>query len=332
MRYYDVFNGDADGICALHQLRLADPLDSTLVTGLKHEIALLDRVDAREGDVVTVLDLSLDRNREALVRLLERGVHVRYFDHHYAGPIPPSRDLVAVLDGDGKVCTSALVDRHLAGRHRAWAVVGAFGDGLEELAGRLAGTIGLDAESTAQLRDLGKALNYNAYGASVADVALPPQAAYRLVQPYREPLELLRREPIVASIAAQRRDDLDRAAEVPALRRTDRAEAYVLPDATWSRRVSGEFANRLALAAPHKAHAVIVPLGGGAFGASVRSPRARTPLAVDFCRGFPTGGGRGEAAGIERIAQCDLDAFLAAFERSWAAAVPAGAPATATTG
>ena len=37
MRYFDVFNGDADGICALHQLRLADPLDSTLVTGLKPE-------------------------------------------------------------------------------------------------------------------------------------------------------------------------------------------------------------------------------------------------------------------------------------------------------
>jgi hypothetical protein len=34
MRYHDVFNGDADGICALHQLRLADPLDSILVTGL----------------------------------------------------------------------------------------------------------------------------------------------------------------------------------------------------------------------------------------------------------------------------------------------------------
>ena len=30
MRYHDVFNGDADGICALHPLRLADPVESTL--------------------------------------------------------------------------------------------------------------------------------------------------------------------------------------------------------------------------------------------------------------------------------------------------------------
>ena len=98
MAYYDVFNGDADGICALHQLRLADPLDSVLVTGLKREIALLDRVPARDGDVVNVLDISLDRNREALERLLDRGVVVRYFDHHYPGAIPEHRNLEVVVD------------------------------------------------------------------------------------------------------------------------------------------------------------------------------------------------------------------------------------------
>src|SRR4051812_36922186 len=97
IRYYDVFNGDADGICALHQLRLTDPLDSILVTGLKHDIALLGRVPAQRGDVVTVLDLSLDRNRPALLSLLARGVHVRYFDHHYAGPIPAHDDLEPII-------------------------------------------------------------------------------------------------------------------------------------------------------------------------------------------------------------------------------------------
>lgn len=28
----DIFNGDADGICALIQLRLAEPLDTRLIT------------------------------------------------------------------------------------------------------------------------------------------------------------------------------------------------------------------------------------------------------------------------------------------------------------
>jgi hypothetical protein len=122
---------------------------------------------------------------------------------------------------------------------------------------------------------------------------------------------------VIAGIAAARRADLDLAMQVPALRRSEPADAYVLPDAAWSRRVSGEFANCLALAAPHKAHAVIYPLGDGGFGASVRSPRGRIPLACDFCRAFPTGGGRRESAGIERIAPHDLDHFLAAFEINW---------------
>ncbi|RUM38930.1 MAG: acetyltransferase, partial [Desulfobulbus sp.] len=40
---YDVFNGDADGICALHQLRLHDPRpDAHLVTGVKRDICLLE--------------------------------------------------------------------------------------------------------------------------------------------------------------------------------------------------------------------------------------------------------------------------------------------------
>ena len=154
MTRYDVFNGDADGICALHQLRLADPADSTLVTGLKRDIALLDRVPARSGDVVTVLDVSLDRNREALVAMLVGGVVVHYFDHHYAGGIPRHHAFLSVIDESGRLCTSAIVDRYLGGAHRAWAVVGAFGDGLDALAVDLARGLGIDAAHLEQLRGL----------------------------------------------------------------------------------------------------------------------------------------------------------------------------------
>ena len=47
--HYDVFNGDADGICALLQLRLEMPLVSTRITGIKRDIALLGRVPADPG-------------------------------------------------------------------------------------------------------------------------------------------------------------------------------------------------------------------------------------------------------------------------------------------
>ena len=36
MTCFDVFNGDADGLCALQQLRLEDPRDAVLVLSLIH--------------------------------------------------------------------------------------------------------------------------------------------------------------------------------------------------------------------------------------------------------------------------------------------------------
>ena len=70
---YDVFNGDADGICSLLQLRKAEPREATLVTGVKRDIDLLEKVNAAAGDRITVLDVSLDKNRGALDRALAAG-------------------------------------------------------------------------------------------------------------------------------------------------------------------------------------------------------------------------------------------------------------------
>ena len=50
MTHYDVCNGDADGLFALRQLRLAEPVESIVVTGIKRDIALLGRVPAVAGD------------------------------------------------------------------------------------------------------------------------------------------------------------------------------------------------------------------------------------------------------------------------------------------
>src|SRR5690606_26020239 len=116
--------------------------EAVLVTGLKREIALLERVPARAGDQVLVCDLSMERNRPALLRLLESGVRVRYFDHHAAGEVPRHPGLEAHVDLGSGVCTSVLVDRHLGGRFRAWAVVGAFGDNLRGVAEGLATQLG----------------------------------------------------------------------------------------------------------------------------------------------------------------------------------------------
>ena len=60
MTNFYAFNGDADGLCALQQLRLADAAPAELITGVKRDIELLQRVPAKAGDCVTVLDVSLE--------------------------------------------------------------------------------------------------------------------------------------------------------------------------------------------------------------------------------------------------------------------------------
>mgnify|MGYP007077675083 CR=1 FL=1 len=62
MADFDVFNGDADGICALLQLRFAEPRDAQLVTGVKRDIDLLKKVQPQSGDRITVLCIASSLN------------------------------------------------------------------------------------------------------------------------------------------------------------------------------------------------------------------------------------------------------------------------------
>lgn len=98
MQIYDVFNGDADGICALIQLRLAEPCDSTLVTGVKRDIALAQRVPVDLPARVNILDVSLDKNREAVDALLAAGCSVFYVDHHFPGETLPDAPSFTALN------------------------------------------------------------------------------------------------------------------------------------------------------------------------------------------------------------------------------------------
>ena len=143
MACIDIFNGDADGICALVQLRHAEPGESRLVTGVKRDIQLVDQVEYSAGDEVTVLDISFDKNRDGVARALQAGARIRYFDHHFAGEIPESDELDVHINTASDVCTSMLVDQFLQGAFRGWAVVGAFGDNLKKSAapGKVAGIV-----------------------------------------------------------------------------------------------------------------------------------------------------------------------------------------------
>ena len=171
---FDVFNGDADGVCALHQMRLASPADSILITGPKREINLLERVKAKAGDEVLVLDIALSNNRAALDRLLEDGVRVRYFDHHQPGDIPQHPAFEPHINTSPEACTSLLVNDYLAGRHSVWAVTAAFGDNLASAARQAGKPLNLSEWQIDQLKVLGECLNYNGYGESLKTSTTTP--------------------------------------------------------------------------------------------------------------------------------------------------------------
>lgn len=310
MTHYDVFNGDADGLCSLHQLRLEEPRESVLVTGVKRDIALLARVGAQRGDAVTVLDVSAATNRTALEALLERGVVVQYFDHHFAGELPRHLGLRATIDTSPGVCTGMLVDRYLQGKRRIWAVVAAFGDNLDESARALAAPLGLDAAQLDALRELGENLAYNAYGDTEADLIVQPAALYRTLSRYANPFSLIANEPVLDRIGAARRDDLAQARALEPEFALERATVCVLPDAAWSRRVRGAFGNDLANRFPDLAHAILTPDAQGGYVVSVRAPRTKPTGADALCREFATGGGRAAAAGINHLPLEELPEFV----------------------
>lgn len=317
MAKFDVFNGDADGICALHQLRLNDPAKAELVTGVKREIRLLERLGkARKADV-TVLDISLHENREALDGLLQRGCRVRYFDHHFAGEIPSHPGLETHIEVSPRTCTSLLVDRHLGGKFRAWAVTGAFGDNLVEVANHAARSLNLTGQEVAGLRTLGELLNFNSYGETLGDLYFPPADLYRAVSKYPDPLEFLTTSPEADRLQRGYLADTTRMQRQQPLLEGPMGIVVRLPGMAWGRRMMGIHANELANENPGRAAAVMVPNGDATLRVSVRAPLA-SPLGADLlCRGFPTGGGRPNAAGITALPETEVGAFLEAFRRTF---------------
>ena len=312
MQFYDIFNGDADGICALQQLRLDEPRASVLVTGVKRDINLLARVTAAPRDELTVLDISLKSNAPALRRALEAGARCRYFDHHATGDIPRHANLRTYIDTAPDTCTSLIVDRYLEGRHRPWAVVAAFGDNLPGPARRAAADLDLDEQGIERLRELGEFINYNAYGETVDDLHYHPADLFETISHYSDPGEFISGEPVFDVLRDALADDLGRAGALAPQTASAGAALYVLPDAAWSRRIQGFFANQLALRHPKRAHALLVGRAGG-YTVSVRAPTDNPRGADALCLKFETGGGRQAAAGVNLLPEADYSRFAAEF-------------------
>ncbi len=318
MATIDVFNGDADGICALIQYRLAHPSDSTLITGVKRDIKLLDKITAKEGDQITVFDISMEKNNSALQQALNAGANVFYVDHHLSGEIPNHPTLTAIIDTSADTCTSLLVDQHLNGKYKEWAIVAAFGDNMTGSAEKAASTLTLKESQIAQLKRLGISVNYNGYGNHVDDLHFQPDALYKEMINYSSPLDFISDSQSVYHELQDGYDsDIAKTSNLKPEINKQHIAIYKLPNEDWARRVSGVFGNQLANQYPDRAHAVLTQHPESGYVVSVRAPLNNLDHAGELCKQFSNGGGRKGAAGINQLPASELERFTVLFENTY---------------
>ncbi|GLX86667.1 acetyltransferase [Thalassotalea loyana] len=313
--HYDVFNGDADGIVALIQLRLANPIESELITGVKRDISLLQQVDATKAKSVTVLDVSMEKNIDALHQLLEAGIDIDYIDHHRPGDIPRSDHLTVNIDTDANTCTSLLVNEMLNGKYAYWAIAAAFGDNMIQAAEKLVEQYQLNQGQAELLKRLGVYINYNGYGQSINDLHFKPDELFKALVKFENPFELIELDnSIFHQLADAYHEDMMKAKSSPTLYDSTVLSVVELVDEPWSRRVSGVYGNDLANQSPNKAHAVFTLNNDDTYTVSLRAPLSNKQGAGDLCAKFATGGGRAAAAGINRLPKSEIELFINTVE------------------
>jgi hypothetical protein len=311
--HYDVFNGDADGIIALLQLRLSEPKESILITDVKRDIKLLSQVAAQKDiSSVTVLDVSMEKNQDALHSLLNAKVDVFYCDHHRTGEVPSSAHLETLVDTTPECCTSLLINQKLNGQHVAWAIAAAFGDNLKTVATKLAIENGFDDSQIAFLEELGTLVNYNGYGASLSELHFTPVELYQTLYQYPNPFDLLSDEKSVFyHLRSAYQSDNQQVSILAPTYENHSVRVFELPSETWARRISGVFGNEIVNQDPSRAQAVLTRnQDGESYTVSLRAPLSNRTGADEVCSSFPTGGGRKAAAGINALFEEDKQLFI----------------------
>ena len=312
---YDIFNGDADGIIALLQLRRAKPKDSQLITGVKRDISLLKNITTKSGDSVTALDISMEKNIDALNNHLEVGAKVLYVDHHRSGDIPASDSLTAHINLDANSCTSLIVDELLNGKYHLWAITAAYGDNLIAKADELASAARLTSQQSEQLKELGTLINYNGYGSHVDDLHYHPKDLYLSLLPYESPFDVINdTNSAFYKLQTAYKSDMENALAIAPRYNGELFTLFELPNQAWARRISGVYGNLLANGNVSTAHGVLTENKDGTYTVSLRAPLNNKQGAGDICSQFATGGGRAAAAGINALDKVDIDRFIEAVE------------------
>ena len=314
MTNYDVFNGDTDGIFAWHQLRLAHPRDATIVTGVKRDVGLVSRVNAGDGDLVTVMDVSHAKNRKDVQRLLDSGAIVEYFDHHDPSELIAHPNITYHINTEPNISTGLIVNSYVKGKNCLWSIATAFGDNHMELAVKMAKSEGLDDEQINLLKQIGLVVNYNSYGQTADDLFYSPEEIAEAVKACgSDVFRFTEQSDIFSTLLENFSNDMASAGCQEPYSISENGVIYTLPNEVWTHRIMGSFSNHLVSTNKDLACAISVLNSDGTYRISVRSSINNPHGAGDLCKKFG-GGGREKAAGINNLPESELEEFKEEFE------------------
>ena len=315
MTNYDVFNGDTDGIFAWHQLRLTHPRDAEIVTGVKRDVNLASKVNAEEGDLVTIMDVSHAKNRKDVQRILDSGAIIEYFDHHDPKELIEHPNITYHINTEPNISTGLIVNSHVNGQNQLWSIATAFGDNHLDLAMNMAKSESLSDEQVLILKQIGLVVNYNSYGQTIEDLFYSPEEIAEAARACGSDIfKFLEQGDIFSTLLENFNADMSSAVCQEPFSISKNGVIYTLPNEAWTHRIMGSFSNHLVSTNKNLACAIAVLNSDGTYRISVRSSINNPHGAGNLCGNFG-GGGREKAGGINNLPASDMNTFKEEFDK-----------------
>ena len=240
-----------------------------------------------------------------------------YADHHQSGDLLTHESFRSYINESSNICTSLIVNKYLSGKYQEWAVVGAYGDSMNDSARIIANKAGLSKDDRAQLKLLGECINYNSYGTHEEDLMYHPSLLYRVLKRNFNPFEFIINEPdVYNNLLDSYRSDIIKAKAISPEIESDNISVIILPNESWSRRVIGVYANLLMHDNKNRAHVLMILNNNRSYLVGVRAPYNNKIGADILCSMFGGGGRRG-AAGINSLPKQEKEKFIKEFKKQY---------------
>ncbi|MBT5399965.1 DHH family phosphoesterase [bacterium] len=261
----------------------------------------------------------MKKNYQEVVDFLELGVEIFYADHHQSGDLLNHKNFRAHINESSNICTSLIINKYLSGKYQEWAIVGAYGDGMDKSARIIANKADLSKDDRAQLRLLGICINYNSYGENEMDLLYHPSLLYKLLKHNYNPFDFISNESgVYNKLLDSYYSDISKAKAISPEIESDNVSIIFLPDESWSRRVVGVYANLLMQSNKNRAHALMVINKDKSYLVGVRAPY-NNKIGADILCSIFGGGGRRGAAGINNLPKQDKNNFIQEFKKQFSA-------------